>query len=337
MPPSEFQGSDGRIYSRVGIISDHGFTCIVHEYKDTRTGGRVAVKIPRTAGRPDSLVPSFETMERHAYEVIRTVNPECSFQDHVVPAIDMVELANSSDCKLAVVWGWGGDRMLSEECEANAPLSVQCARQYTRHVLYGLRALHTAGYTHGDLHERNVVVDGADTANLIDFGTCTSIGTSVVQRYGLEDKLNGPNPFGVRITAEALKATSKTPKSHQQWPPELVVQRIALSHCGVVAWYEHTMKPSFDVWAAGACMFYMLAGESPWSIQKRMYAKIDEDAGGTAGARSILRSECERVLLKTASRHEVELVVRMLEPDPSLRATVDSMLGNGTWTQICHM
>ena len=63
-------------------------------------------------------------------------------------------------------------------------------------------------------------------------------------------------------------------------------------------------------------------------MQKQMYAKIDEDAGATAGARAILRSQCERVLPKTARQHEIELVIGMLEPDPSLRASVDSLLAD---------
>ena len=282
-----------------------GMCGIVYEYMDTTNGKSVAVKFPFS---------EFAAGERVAFSISQKMNPNRTYQNHLSPAYEMVELSilqhgmAAIRSGVAVVWGWGGERTLYEDlvsrAKAKKSLPEATARLYLEHMMAGLRRLHSAGYIHGDCHMDNVMVhidrSGKHLVNLIDFGLCRPTG----KRWG--DVYGGAKPFA---------------KGHVQHPPELWTGSVHLEAASRrVPGQEMRINASHDVWSAGAIFFQLLNGDIK-QLETTMVARIEASAGGTAGARQALEQACAG--FKEA---DATLLKACLEPDPSRRASAAEIL-----------
>jgi len=253
------------------------------------------------------------------------MNPKMTYQNHLSPAYEAIELSLfkhgmvALTAGVAVVWGWGGERTLYEDLndriKSRSPLPSSQARVYLEHMMAGLRRLHSAGYVHGDLHMDNAMVHtdrgGKHKVNLIDFGACRPTNL----RWGdlvRDDGKGGKPPM----------------RGYMQHPPELWAEGVRLEGAGgrKVKWQEMRVNASHDVWSAGVA-FYMLCclrnpkAPSIKDLQTRMVARIEASGGDTAGARAVLEAACAGF-----DDEDAALLKVCLEPDASQRASAAELL-----------
>ncbi len=150
MTPGERLGD----YQIEGICG-HGATGTVYRARDTRSGGKVAVKV-----FPPLLSPEQRRRyqkEAQAASVVR--------HPAVVRALEAASAGNRDFLVMEYVEG----QTLGEVIPAGG-LSVEAALDLSRLILEGLSAAHTAGVIHRDLKPSNIMVDLTGGVRILDFG-----------------------------------------------------------------------------------------------------------------------------------------------------------------------
>ena len=285
---------------------------VVYEYTDTTNNKSVAVKFPFSG---------FTDNERKAFTISQQINPNTTYQNHLSPAYEVVELSvlrhgmAAITSGVAVVWGWGGERTLYEDLKKRSmyatkePLPPGGARLYMEHMMSGLRKLHGAGHIHGDLHMDNVMVhvdkNGKHYVNLIDFGACRETN----QKWG-------------DVYPSSYRGGKPPATGFYQHPPELWTEYVQLEAAGYrkVKWQEMRVHRGHDVWSAGVIFFVLLGGDIQ-KLQKKMVERIEASGGDTSGA----RKELEDAVAKF-DKADAALLKACLEPDASKRASAADVL-----------
>jgi hypothetical protein len=150
MTPGERLGD----YQIEGVCG-HGATGTVYRARDTRSGGKVAIKV-----FPPLLSPEQRRRyqkEARAASVVR--------HPAVVRALEAASAGNRDFLVMEYVEG----QTLSEVIPASG-LSVEAALDLSRLILEGLSAAHRAGIIHRDLKPSNIMVDLTGGVRILDFG-----------------------------------------------------------------------------------------------------------------------------------------------------------------------
>jgi serine/threonine-protein kinase len=161
---------------------------------------------------------------------------------------------------------------LKEKLEREGPLPIGEALRYAEQVAGALSATHEAGVVHRDVKPANVMVTDGEQVKLLDFGLARLAETT-------------------RLTGTGQQLGTASYMSPEQIEGEEV-------------------GPAADLWALGALLYEMLAGERPFAGERRatvLHAVLHEEPAPLTGHRDEVSPGLEQV------------VRRCLEKDPAGR------------------
>lgn len=168
-------------------------------------------------------------------------------------------------------------------------------REIVLDVVAGLHHMHSNGVAHRDLKPENLLEAGDRTIKISDFGAAAIYD---------DNRPWGAHEYDGSIQAQAHRTTVGT--------PAFTAPELCLSTKGPPA-----PPKSFaaDIWSLGATMFYMIYGQAPF-LAKSVFEMYD----------TICSSPLEFPDAPYASQHAKKLMVGMMEKDPQLRATLETIL-----------
>lgn len=324
VPPSTLRGrpeNGSRTYQLKRKLGS-GACGVVYEYTDLTNNKSVALKFPSRDSADD---------ERGAFLVSQQINPEKSYDRHLSPAYEILEVPQSPG-GMAQVWGWGGEQTLAKAIgnsefwkELQNPLPA--LKSLCCQMLSGLQCLHNARHIHGDLHMENVMFhktkSGRILANFIDFGLCMPMESKGRQSY-----------FGdtARFRAAPQKPGCGPAFGYFQHPPELWLARMLVEpRPGAAAvdlkWSGFPVAGSHDVWSVGVMFYYMFFVFNRRlrpldQLVNEMIRSIQSSGGACETARALLHSATSQ-LAEPAFKN---LLDSMLEPDPGRRKSATELL-----------
>ena len=153
-------------YARPGAQLDHyriekvaarTMTTLILRGTDSRTGGRVAIKIPHLEVEGDVVFFSRFQREREIGKKL----------DH--PGIAKV-YADDDQSRLYMAMEWAEGKLLRNLLHEEGKLPAERAVRIAAGVCSSLEYIHSRGVVHRDLKPENIVVDAEDRTKLIDFG-----------------------------------------------------------------------------------------------------------------------------------------------------------------------
>jgi eukaryotic-like serine/threonine-protein kinase len=175
LPPSVRPGDVIDGYRLEALVATGGMASIFRA-TDTKTGCRVALKIPRR----DPLAIDRLRLET---EIGREL-------DH--PGLVKVLPADGARDRY-VVMEWVDGRLLRQIMDEEGPLSSGRCIRIALAICNALEYIHSRGVVHGDLKPDNVIVDVADNIKLIDFGISRETKVSLWRRPKLEGAAGTPD------------------------------------------------------------------------------------------------------------------------------------------------
>lgn len=162
--------------------------------------------------------------------------------EHVVRVYDYVE----TEGRAYLVQEWVDGAPLADLLQRHGRLSPEQALGVLRGALTGLAHAHARGLVHRDISPSNILVDGAGTSKLVDFGLAVPTGVS--------DPVAGPTGASTSVVGTPAFAS-----------PE------AVSGAAVTA--------RSDVYSAGALLFLLLSGRLPYAGHPAEVARMHATAG----------------------------------------------------------
>jgi serine/threonine protein kinase/Ca2+-binding EF-hand superfamily protein len=177
----------------------------------------------------------------------------------------------------------------------NGAFSEADAARMFREIGSALAFLHGINIVHGDLKPENLMLSSKNQTDavieLVDFG-CAQI-------------IDETSPF----YEESLLISATTPGYS---PPEMVDKSLKLTH----------LAPSMDMFSIGVILYVMLCGCHPYDVDG---TASDEELNKRILARKLpeLRNSRNTAHL---SRSAVELMEKLMHPDPKKRLTAQQML-----------
>jgi len=161
---------------------------------------------------------------------------------HVVRVYDYVE----TEGRAYLVQEWVEGAPLSDLLQRYGRLAPEQALGVLRGALTGLAHAHARGLVHRDISPSNVLVDGAGTSKLVDFGLAVPTGVSdpVSGATGASTSVVGTPGFA---SPEAVSGAAVTARS--------------------------------DVYSAGALLFLLLSGRLPYAGHPAEVARMHATAG----------------------------------------------------------
>ncbi len=159
-------------FARPGALLDHyriegvvarTTTALILRGTDSRTGCRVAIKVPHPEVECD--VVFFSRFEREQ-EIGKKL-------DH--PGIPRV-IEDEDRSRVYMVTEWAEGTMLRELLHEQGKLPAEQAVRIAVSVCNSLEYIHSQGIVHRDLKPENIVVNGRDETKLIDFGIAGQCG-----------------------------------------------------------------------------------------------------------------------------------------------------------------
>lgn len=118
---------------------------------------------------------------------------------------------------------------------------------YTKHILAGLKYLHSKGIAHRDVKGANLLLTPTGTIKLADFGTATTALQLLTPR-------SKRHPVGDSFSKFLLEGAMGTP----HWMAPEVARGMGSSL------KEHIIWEKADVWSLGCTIVEMLTGHAPW-------------------------------------------------------------------------
>jgi serine/threonine protein kinase len=207
----------------------------------------------------------------------------------------------------------GGE--LFDYIDENGPMNDERARHMFRQLISALCRLQELGMAHRDLSLENILYDGEDGYMVIDFGMCVRL-----KKHNMDCILNDHVYNNESVAAYPSPIRSSFPLFC--W---LKVQSI----CGKINYIAPEVlrqDPYFnpmlaDIWAAGVILFILLTGVPP----------IDQ--ASEADERYLMVSEGRLAEMIQMWRLDVrseaiDLIQRILHPDPTQRLTLEQMLAH---------
>lgn len=210
--------------------------------------------------------------------------------------VEMVGLYQDEEFTYFVTEYASGGELFEHVVQAKQ-LSEELARKYTREVLLAVKSLHHNGIVHRDVSLENTLLHADGSVRVIDFGQ------SVLLFSG-----KGPRPDTKnRHTGKAGKAYYRAPEMY-------------------VGDYEGA---PVDVFAIGVMLFIMTVGTSPWNSAVATDAryKYIEKYGVTKLLTSWGKAQ-------SMSPPLLDLIERMMCPNPDTRITVDEALAHPWITSV---
>ncbi|XP_070569133.1 MAP/microtubule affinity-regulating kinase 4-like [Ptychodera flava] len=207
---------------------------------------------------------------------------------HVVRLLETLETENHY--YLIMEFCSGGNIM--GKVAGRKGMSEAEVRKYLRQVVSAVDHLHRAGIVHRDLKVENLLLDEDGNIKIIDFG--------------LSNCMRSP----------------RSAESGESYIPNKTSQDVFVTQCGSPAYAapellsRKTYGTKVDVWSVGINMFVMLTGVLPFTVEpynlKELYKKmIKRDINSIP---PYLSEECK------------ELLFHLLEPDPSKRPHLESVM-----------
>jgi eukaryotic-like serine/threonine-protein kinase len=144
-------------------LAAHGGMASVYKATDTRTGARVAIKVPVPEAEMD--VVFFDRFEREA-EIGREL-------DH--PGVVKV-FPKSGQSRVYMAMEWVEGRSLRQILHDEVTIAPGRAARIALAICDVLEYIHSHGIVHRDLKPENVIVDEHDQVKLIDFGIAGKAG-----------------------------------------------------------------------------------------------------------------------------------------------------------------
>jgi len=130
---------------------------------DTRTGTRVAIKVPHPEVECDPAL--YERFSREADIGTRLDNPGV-----------MKVYPNPDRTQVYMVMEWVEGRLLRQLLQERPKMSIERAVKLTTGICRALEYIHANGVVHRDMKPENIMVDEGDNIRLIDFGIAANAG-----------------------------------------------------------------------------------------------------------------------------------------------------------------
>lgn len=182
------------------------------------------------------------------------------------------ETGRTEDERRFIVMAYYDGETLREKLNREGPLSVGEAVHYARQIAAGLARAHKAGVVHRDIKPANVMVTEAGEVKLLDFGLAKAVAETRLTDPGQQ---MGTAAYMSPEQAEGDKADGRT-----------------------------------DLWALGAMLYEMLAGERPFQGSRQaavIYSILHEEPVPLEERRGDTEANLEQV------------IGRCLKKDPSQR------------------
>mmetsp|Transcript_16082 Transcript_16082/g.37079 ORF Transcript_16082/g.37079 Transcript_16082/m.37079 type:complete len:397 (-) Transcript_16082:151-1341(-) len=213
---------------------------------------------------------------------------------------------------LNVVMPYGGIDIYYEiQRRPNRRFTENEARPLFREMVEGLQFLHRKGISHRDLSIENILIEN-NSSIIIDMGQAIRVPYTDHLNNGVTDIFTANQrrqnrPLERRLVHQRHKPFGKDPYK----APEAHDFRL------------HYDGPSADVWTTGTILFTMLTGCTPY-----------ENAGLHDSGYEWLTTQLRRYFVEiytiTPTEECLDLMTNILQPDPSMRPTVEQIL-NHQW------
>ncbi|MER5887566.1 serine/threonine-protein kinase [Streptomyces sp. NPDC001941] len=258
-------------YRLLGPLGEGGMG-VVWRARDEVLGREVAVKEVRApSGLPDAEVRRlYARLEREAWAAARITHR------NVVTVYDVQNDQGRPWIVMELVRGL----TLSEELDAEGPMSPRRAAHIGAEVLAALRAAHEAGVLHRDVKPGNVLLSNDGRVVLTDFGIAVVEGTS-----------------NLTMTGELIGS------------PEFLAPERALGR---------PAGPESDLWSLGVLLYAAVEGNSPFRLDtplNTLRAVVDEElppprrAGALAPViEGLLRKEPQERMTAAEAEHQLRIV-----------------------------
>jgi len=152
----------------------------IYRATDTKTGTRVAIKIPHAQKLRDPF-----TLDRLRHEI--EIGTKL---DH--PGLAKI-LPNSDAGHRYVVMEWIDGRLLRELMNQEGPLPSERAIRIALEICDVVEYMHRSGVVHGDLKPENVMVNATGNVKVIDFGIAREMKRSFWKRSRPEEATGTPD------------------------------------------------------------------------------------------------------------------------------------------------
>lgn len=162
-----------RIAARSGMAS-------IFDATDTRTGKRVAIKVPHPEMEADPVL--FERFKREI-EIGQKLNH---------PGV-MKVYPNDDRSDLYMVMEWVPGRLLRQILVQEGKLAAERAVNITIQICKALDYIHNNGIIHRDLKPENIMVDDDDSIKIIDFGIAGDSAARRITFTKLTDAMGTPD------------------------------------------------------------------------------------------------------------------------------------------------
>lgn len=177
-------------------------------------------------------------------------------------------------------------------------LSEADARSVLLALCESLHALHAVGIVHCDLKLENILLTDVSNVRVIDFGGA----------YDLSSADSSPS---------TMKSRTITPSQHHQrrmigTPGYIAPERILF--------VDEPSTPAADIFSIGIVLFQMLTGRQPFTRSSKHHTLSMQDA-------TVLHWKSAEKILSShgVSPAVMQLIERMVQPDPRSRITVEEV------------